>query len=290
MKKVLKAVLAMILICSSVGLFTACGCAPTTENVDISAETATAKNYLLENVYNKPAGTDFNTTGEDEYIEDDDYYITVKENVTGVLTSIKVGGVEFEEGEDISLSVGNANYLVRDAWKLDDGELKVASGLLLASTSKQGKVEVIYFDKTLNLTILGAPSSTNVDVDVTGTNSTISEPDDDDVYTYTSSNYAGSMNIMIQDAVGENLLAANSVIVTQRIKKNAQGNVIDVKYGFTTADEVGGELALVLFPAYNAGVAFTPGNPANFTEEFRFHVLGVGAGSITYRFVNSASA
>lgn len=289
MKKIISTFFIVLLSIVSVFGFSACSCAMQAEEIDVSASLATQKDFLLENVYNKPAGTDFNVEGAN-YVEDEDYYVIVKTDVPDILTSITVAGVRFEDDDTVSLSVGNNNFLIREAWKLEDGSLMIASGLLLASTNTEGKVSVMYGNKELSLITLDEPTEIDFDITIEGSGSTITGPTAG-VYTYTSNNYAGFFKISVTDETGESLLTANSVITVEKIKKDANGDVIGITYAITKADDVDedGNYELLFFPAYNAGEEFTAGNPADYTMEFRFLIIDVGADSFTFNFVNSAT-
>lgn len=286
MRKIISGFFIALLVATSIFGFSACG-AMTIEEIDVSTSLSTKKDYLLTNVYNKTAGTDFNIEGAN-YVTDVNYFVTVKTGVTDILTSITIGGVVFEDDDTVSLSVGNDNYLIRNAWKVESESLKIASGLLLSSTTSEGKVVIIYGGKNLTLKTLSEPSDVNFDVTVEGTGATIAGPTAG-VYTYTSNNYAGYFKIKISSGTDENLLARDTVIAVEKIKKDANGGIIGITYGLTKTDLIGDEYFVVYYPAYNAGDSYTAGNPANYTMEFRFLVLGVGADSFTYNFVNSAT-
>jgi hypothetical protein len=286
MKKIFSTFFVVLLVVTSVFGFSACGM--NVEEINIAASLSTKKEYLLTNVYDKTAGTDFNDTEGDDYVIDDNYYVTVKSGVVDVLTSITIGGFIFEDDDTVSLSVGNNNYLIRNAWKIEEESLKIASGLLLSSTSSEGKVAVRYGGMDLSLITLDDPSNVNFDITVEGTNATITGPTSN-VYTYTSSNYAGYFKIKITDESDTNLLTASSVITVEKVKKDTEGNVIGITYGLTKTDLIGDEYFLVFYPAYNAGEAYSATNPADFTMEFKFLVLGVGADSFTFNFVNSVA-
>lgn len=289
MKKIICTCFIVLLSIVSILGFSACSCEVQPEEIDVTASLTTQKDYLLDNVYNKTAGTDFNTEGDD-YIEDEDYYVTVKTDVPDILTSITVAGVRFEDDDTISLSVGNNNFVIREAWKLEDGSLMIASGLLLSSTNPEGKVSVMYGSKELSLITLDEPTELDFDITVEGTGATITGPTAG-VYTYTSNNYAGFFKISITNSSDESLLTANSVITVEKIKKDENGDVIGITYAISKADDLDadGDYELVFYPAYNAGEAFTAENPADYTMEFRFLIIDVGADSFTFDFVNSAT-
>ncbi|MDD4110711.1 MAG: hypothetical protein PHS54_04075 [Clostridia bacterium] len=289
MKKIISTFFVVLLSVVSIFGFSACSCAAQVEEIDVSASLTTQKDYLLENVYNQPAGTDFNVEGED-YVEDENYYVTIKTGVVDIFTSMTISDVIYEDDDTVSLSVGNNNFIIREAWKLEEGSLMVASGLLLSSTDTEGKVSVLYGDKELLLTTLSEPTEVDFDITVEGTGATITGPTVG-VYTYTSDNYAGFFKIGVTNASDESLLTANSIITVEKIKKDTNGDVIGITYAITTADDIDqdGEYELVFYPAYNAGEAFTSVNPPNYTMEFRFLVIDVGADSFTFDFVNSAT-
>lgn len=286
MKKIFKTLFATLLLVTTIFAFSGCGCT-TQEEIDVTTALATQKDYLITNVYNKPAGTDFNTAEGDNYVVDENYYVTIKTGVHDILTDVTIGGVVFTDDATVSLSVGNNNYLIRNAWKLDEGAFKIASGLLLSSTNSDGKVAVKYGGKDITLITLDEPSNVDFDITVSGNNATISGPVGGK-YTYTSSNYAGFMKIVLTND-DENLLDENSIITVEKIKKDANGDVIGITYALTKADVVNGEYCIVFYPAYNAGESYIAGSPANFTMEFKFLVIGVGANSFTFNFVNSAT-
>lgn len=288
MKKVFSFIFVGILAVSALFVFTACSCSQMPEEIDITASLSTKQDYLLTNVYNKPAGTNFNDEGSENFITDDNYYVTVKKDVVDILQQIVVGGLKFSEDSTVSLSVGNNNYLIRDAWKLEDGDLMIASGLLLSSTNAQGRVVVKYGSKELSLITLEDPTDIDFDIEIEGNNANI-EKLADGKYTYTSSNFAGYFKINVMDDKGENLLSASSVISVEKIKKDSDGTLIGVTYALSKADKVGDEHFIIYYPDYHAGENYAPGNPADFTMEFRFLVVGIGADSFTYNFVNSAT-
>lgn len=288
MKKIFNFLFVAILVAGSILGFSACSCTMQPEKIDITTSLATKQNYLLTEVYNKTAGTDFNDEESLNYVEDADYYVTVKNDVVDILTSIYVAGIEFTDDETVSLSVGNNNFLIRNAWKLEDGSLMIVSGLLLSSINADGKIPVTYGGKKLSLLALENPTDINFDVTITGNNSTITGPTGGE-YTYTSSNYAGNMRIRIANASDENILTANSTVTVQKIKKDTAGNLIGMTYALSKADLIGDEYYIIFYPAYNAGEAYTAGDPADFKMEFKFTVVGVGADSFTFNFVNSAT-
>lgn len=286
MKKIFSTLFMMLLIAASVVGFSACSCTVQPEEINITASLTTKQDYLLTNVYNKPAGTDFNDEEGDDFVTDANYYVTVKSGVPDILTVITVNGINFEDDQTVSLSVGNNNYIIRKAWKLEDESLKIASGLLLSSTKSDGKVNVKYAGKEISLVTLEDPENIDFTISVAGQGAVITGPTED-VYTYTSDNYAGFMKIKVMES-DENLLTANSVIAVEKIKKDLEGNLIGITYAITKADLVGDEYFIVYYPDYHAGEEYSEGNPANFKMEFKFLVLGIGADSFTYNFVNSA--
>lgn len=288
MKKVFSFIFVGVLTFTSFFLLTACGCSNVPEEIDITASLSTKQDYLLTNVYNKPAGTDFNSEGAAAFVADYDYYVVVKREVLDILQQVVIGGLKFSEDATVSLSVGNNNYLIRNAWKLDDGALKIASGLLLSSTREDGKVIVKYGNQELRLITLDNALDIDFDIEIEGSNADI-EKNTNGTYTYTSSNYAGYFKIKVLDEDGENALGASSVIAVEKIKKGTDGKVIGVTYALSRADKIGEEHFLIFYPDYHAGESYAPGNPADFTMEFRFLVVGVGATSFTFDFVNSAT-
>lgn len=288
MKKIFSSLFVILLITVSAFGFSACGNEVKNEDIDVSASLSTAQEYLLTNVYNKPAGTNFNDEATEEFVLDDDYYITVKSSVADILTSVTINGIRFEDDDSVSLSVGNNNYLVRKAWKLDEESLKIASGLLLSSTNADGKILIQYAGKSIKLTTLSEPMDVDFNLIVEGEGATITGPVSD-VYTYTSDNYAGFIKIRVTDTLNESLLTANSVIAVQKLKRDTNGNLIGITYAISKADLIEDECYIIYYPDYHAGEEYTAGNPANFTMEFKFLVLDVGADSFTFNFVNSAA-
>ncbi len=287
MKKILGSLFILILAVTSVFGFSACSCAMQAEEIDVSASISTKTDYLLTNVYNKTAGTDFNTEESEDYVLDEEYYVVVKSSVADILQSVKIGGIDFADDDTVSLSVGNNNFLIRNAWKLEEESLMIASGLLLSSTDEEGKVSVEYGGKMLSLTTLDDSTSIDFDIEVEGEGATITGPTEE-IYTYTSNNNEGFFKISLNDG-DESLLTANSVIAVEKIKKDTNGDVIDITYGLTKTDLIGDEYFLIFYPAYNAGEDFTVSEPENYRMEFRFLVIDVGADSFTYDFVNSAT-
>lgn len=286
MKKVLSFMFVGVLVISSFFTFSACSCSRMPEEINVSASLSTKQDFLLTNVYNKSAGTDFNSEGSQNFVADEDYYVIVKKDVVDILQQVVIGGFKFTEDSTVSLSVGNNNYLIREAWKLEEGDLKIASGLLLSSTKSNGKVSVKYAKKELSVIILEDPTNIKFDIEIEGNNAEI-ERISNGVYTYTSSNYAGYFKIKITNKSGENILSASSVIAVEKIKKETDGTLIGITYGLSKADKVGDEYFLIFYPSYNAGEEYSVGNPADFKMEFRFSVVGVGADSFTFNFVNS---
>jgi hypothetical protein len=287
MKKIFNSMFIVLLLALSVLGFSACTTKEKIEEIDISASMSTAQDYLLTNVYNKPAGTDFNDEETEEYVPDEYYYITVKSDVADILTSITVNGIRYEDDDSVSLSVGNNNYLVRKAWKLEEESLKIASGLLFSSTNNEGKVLVKYAGKNISLQILDEPTDIEFNVTVEGQGAEITGPVSG-VFTYTSNNYAGFMKIGVTDSSDESLLTASSVVAVQKIKRDTNGNLIGITYALSKADLIGDEYYIVYFPDYHAGEEYSAGNPANFILEFKFFVLDIGSESFTFNFVNSA--
>ena len=289
MKKFFSFLLVATLLLGGVFGFSGCGLfrAPQVEEVDITTAISTSQDFLLTEVYNQPIGTDFNDEQSEDYISDEDYYITVKHDVVDILTSITVGGKEFLNDETFSLSVGNNNFVIRKAWKMEENSLMIASGLLLSSMNEDGKVIVNYGGRPLRLIVLENPADLEFEIEISGENAEITGPVDEQ-YTFTSSNYAGFMKIKIVDNANENILTANSIITVQKIKQDNDDEIVEVSYAITKSDLIGDEYYLVFYPAYNAGQEYTAGSPANFRMTFKFTVMEVGANSFTFNFVNSA--
>ena len=115
MKKFFSFLLVATLVLGGVFGFAGCGLftAPQVEEVDITTAISISQDFLLTEVYNQPTGTDFNDEQSEDYVADEEYYITVKHDVVDILTSITIGGKEFSDDETVSLSVGNNNFLIR---------------------------------------------------------------------------------------------------------------------------------------------------------------------------------
>ena len=197
---------------------------------DIDAEINEESAYFVENVYNKKGSNKTINRQNDEDIAEN-YYTLVAKNVPED-ASISIGNVDVSE--DFSLSIGNNSFVKDVPYYIEEECLYVAFPLILFEGDVRVDNEVIY---------AGSPSGT---LEVLGASivgkggSVIEEVEDGFDCTMTSRTDYVFYNI---DEVEE-----SDVLITKKSFVDTDPDGTSVSYGFTSADKVGDEFGVWIYP------------------------------------------
>lgn len=197
---------------------------------DIDIEVGDDAAYFVENVYNKKGSNNTINRENDEDVANN-YYTLVAKNVPED-ASVSIGSVDVSE--DFSLSIGN-NSFVKDApYYIKDGNLFVAFPLILFEGDVRVGDEVVYAGSPSgSLEVLGAS--------IVGNGGSVIEEVEDgfDCVMASRTDYV-FYNI---DEVEE-----SDILITKKSFVDTDPDGTSVSYGFTSADKVGDEFGVWIYP------------------------------------------
>lgn len=268
-----------------------CGEAKLTLAENISTNVKTSETYLLQNVYSKTAGTDFNTSTAQSYVANDKLYVKLATEVNEEIKMIKIGDVFYESDKDVELSVGNTNKLTRKPFYVENKELYVSSILLQLNSGSTGMTSVSFpNNKIMPLSFATYETSQNkLTAELVNQGDGQLEKKLDGTYTFKSNKFDNSVFIKLKN--GETDITADNLIIAQRVTDPGENNQ-GTSYTFGNAESPVGQTGygVVFYPAYNNGTAYNQTTPKDHKILYNVYCVGVGTFSFEMNFDNTAQA
>ncbi len=122
---------------------------------NLAANVNATVNYLAENVYNNKTvlGTEttYNASQVKEKFAELEYYVKLGkvENVTSVNT-LTLGEMTFAKDQEISLSIGNSNFIKDKVWYVENGDIYVSAVVVAFETKLNNTVKANSIVATIN--------------------------------------------------------------------------------------------------------------------------------------------
>lgn len=123
-------------------------------NKSVKSEIDTTISYLTEKAYNKKdvlgTSTTYTTAQAKEKLADFKYYVKVADlkNFDDI-DKIEIGDETFKKDSEISLSIGNSNFIKDKVWKIDNDSLYVAAPVMAFELAQDNEISI--GDKDIDL-------------------------------------------------------------------------------------------------------------------------------------------
>lgn len=254
-----------------------CNAVTVTKETNIAEQLAGINTYMNENVYSKPAGTDFNTDTSPNYIQDSNYYVKVASKVPDTGDKIKLGNTVYDKGKEFVLDVGNSNKVSRPPFKVSEENLFISFWLIVLNANEDGEVKVSFPTANIREFMIDvyAQSENNLTANVKNVGDAELSNLEIRQYEFKTSKHTNAIFVELYN--GEtNLTASNKVIIEKVL--NPGESTQDFMYEFTNPTIPAGQTkyGLLLYPGYNNNKPYEPGNPADFVLEYKIYVNNVG--------------
>jgi hypothetical protein len=290
MKSYLKFVFLSFTMICSMFLLASCSKYTLTAEQNITSALAEVMDYFEQNVFDKPAGTDFNTDTSPNYIENSNYYVLVASDVETQITQIQLGKVTYDGGQDYSLAVGNSNTVTRVAYRVDDKKLYIAAPLLFLNAGNDSRVKVCFPKESIasfDVQVYDAGENT-LNATVTAQSENVLHVINQNGYEYKFLSDSPNTMIFVVLKQNANVLPTTAKVLIEKIANPAKQNQSQA-FTFATPTTPNGQPqnGIELFPGYNGGNSYTPQSPPNHTLIYNIYVVGVGSVQLTLNFENT---
>lgn len=231
-------------------MFSACGKKQEfTINGTLGTDANTVVNGLIEKVYNATVIKDDKDADENpiynytlaeiqELIPGVEFYVKAGtfKNIDKI-NKISLGGYTFTAGDDTQLSIGNNNFIIDDAFKVDGDKLYIAANIVAFEAVSSDKIKLN--DKEFDFRVADRASALNItNVAFRDTTNTVTHvADKTNAYSMNITNGTNSLLIKYED------ISADDIILTRKVLNGElQG------YGLTGLDTVNSESVFMFYP------------------------------------------
>lgn len=286
--KILKGlfVVGMVLMAT---MLAACGKVKLNVEGNIKEQMFQKETYLVENVYGKQGTLDFNTSGSNNFISNENYYVKIATEISQEVSQIKLGEVVYSKSDKAETKVSSVNTLSRSAFILEENALFVSNVLMFLNTSNDGvlrisfpknnfhQIDVKVFEGDENKLELKA---------VQGTQETLTVIDEMALkYKFKNNNPNGKVFLEMKE--DDNAISDTANILLQTVANpNKQNQSMAARFENPTILSNSNK-GIEVNPGYNQGNAYTETSPADHTLVYNVYVPGVGAKTVIVEFENT---
>lgn len=291
--KNIKSILMLGIIAITSMVLVACGSVALNTEENIKEQMFEKEEYLLANVYGKDNETDFNTSGSQNYIVDENYYIKIATEVEGDVAQIKLGEVIYAKTDKASTKVSSVNSLTRNAFMLNEGQLFVSNVLMFLNTSNDGVLKINFpknnFKQIEVKVYEGQENKLGLKV-VQVTAETLSVVDEMALkYKFKIDNPNGKAFLELKEA--DQSLVETEMVMLQTVANPDKANQ-SYASRFENPTTIQGveNRGIEIAPGYLESGDYEPKNPKNHTLVYNVYVPGVGTRTAVIEFENTKKA
>lgn len=272
-------------------LFTGCGSTSLKTEDDIKEQMFAKEEFLIENVYGQQ-GKDFNTTGSDDVVANENYYVKIATEVKEEIETIKLGHVVYEIDDRAETKVASGSNLTRDAFFMDEEELHISNVLMFLNVSNDGVLRISFPENKINQILVNVyeEDGNKLKLKVTQVTEETLDVVDAMGLKYKFSNDNPNGKAFFELSLEEENLEDDQVLLIQTVANPERNNqTFASRFETPIAISGGQNTGFEITPGYQAE-EFTTTVPANHKIVYNVYVPGQGAKTVVIDFVNTKKA